>query len=314
MCLPSTSCPNIAVIVGYFNVIDYLEEQIRSITTQKDVRVTIYIFDDCSDQKLTLNYLKSRKLDTKNVFIINRSENIGFAANFITGLSDVPGEFEFYAFSDQDDIWDENKLARAVKHLSANAEFEYSLYSSRTRIVDSRGQKDLGMSPLPRQVPCFENALVQSLAGGNTMVLDQRTRLKIIELSSDVEFVSHDWWCYQLITGIGGKVVFDPKPGLSYRQHNNNQIGANKSLTAKFFRLRSFFKNDFKKWNETNCLALLKVKDSLTESNRTTLLQFCEVRRLRGCRALFAMSRSKVRRHTVIDNIALYLGAFLGKI
>jgi hypothetical protein len=35
----------------------------------------------------------------------------------------------------------------------------------------------------------------------------------------------HDWWCYLTIACFG-RVVFDDNPGIKYRQHDTNAIGA----------------------------------------------------------------------------------------
>ena len=86
------------------------------------------------------------------------------------------------------------------------------------------------MSPLFRRPPSFRNALVQSLAGGNTMVLNRPARDLVALASRRARFVSHDWWAYLLVTGAGGAVHYSAKPLVRYRQHAHNLVGANTSL------------------------------------------------------------------------------------
>ena len=38
---------------------------------------------------------------------------------FLYGLKDVGSNFDFYAFSDQDDIWEKNKLENSIKKIEA---------------------------------------------------------------------------------------------------------------------------------------------------------------------------------------------------
>ena len=45
--------------------------------------------------------------------------------------------------------------------------------------------------------------------------------------------VAHDWWAYQLVSGAGGTVIYDPEPLVAYRQHSGNLIGGNLGLRAK---------------------------------------------------------------------------------
>ncbi len=47
-----------------------------------------------------------------------------------------------------------------------------ALYCTRSRLVDQHG-KLIGFSPLFNKKPCFQNALVQNIAGGNTMVFNK---------------------------------------------------------------------------------------------------------------------------------------------
>jgi hypothetical protein len=51
--------------------------------------------------------------------------------------------------------------------------------------------------------PSFRNALVQSIAGGNTMVFNVALK-RLIENAGPLDVPSHDWWVYILVTGSGG--------------------------------------------------------------------------------------------------------------
>ena len=103
------------------------------------------------------------------------------------------------------------------------------LFCSRTLTITESGTP-VGMSPLFRRTPSFRNALVQSLAGGNTMVLNRAARDIVALASRRARFVSHDWWAYLLVTGAGGVVHYSAKPLVRYRQHAQNLVGANTSL------------------------------------------------------------------------------------
>ena len=49
----------------------------------------------------------------------------------------------------------------------------------------------------------------------------------LFEAAPGLEVVAHDWWAYQLVSGAGGAVVYDPEPMVGYRQHGRNLIGGN---------------------------------------------------------------------------------------
>ncbi|QWA09340.1 hypothetical protein GTU79_18300 [Sodalis ligni] len=53
-----------------------------------------------------------------------------------------------------------------------------------------------------KRSPGFSNALVQSIGGGNTIFINRAAR-EIAVRAGLVDVVSHDWWLYILISGVG---------------------------------------------------------------------------------------------------------------
>ncbi len=120
----------------------------------------------------------------------------GFAENFRSLLTSSDVAADYFAFADQDDVWDKDKLSRAIGPVRETATETPALYCSRTRLVDESGQP-IGFSPLFTRRPGFRNALVQSIAGGNTMVMN-RAALSILAQSAQRTSPSRspDWWTY----------------------------------------------------------------------------------------------------------------------
>ena len=108
------------------------------------------------------------------------------------------------------------------------------LYCGRTRTVDEDGRV-VGFSPQFSRPPCFANALVHNIAGGNTMVMNDSARQLILE-AGVVDVVAHDWWTYLMVSGAGGRVIYDDEPTVDYRQHDDNQVGANMGISARLGR------------------------------------------------------------------------------
>ena len=187
---------------------------------------------------------------------------------------------DFYAFSDQDDVWMVDKLARALAYFDTVNNVDLPrVYGSRTQLVDQH-LTPFGYSPLFALPRSFRNALVQSIAGGNTMVFNQRAKM-VLEKTGLQQVVSHDWWLYQLIKGVGGVVFYDPQSSLMYRQHNGALVGHNCGFKAKLDRIFYVFNGRFKAWNTLNCQALVAVRHVLTIDNQVILESF---NRLRGAR------------------------------
>jgi hypothetical protein len=62
----------------------------------------------------------------------------GFAANFLSLVCHGEIAADYYAYADQDDIWEEDKLQRGVEWLKTIDENVPALYCTRTRLEDAR--------------------------------------------------------------------------------------------------------------------------------------------------------------------------------
>ena len=135
----------------------------------------------------------------------------------------------------------------------------------------------LGFSLLFTLPRSFRNAIVQSIAGGNTMVFNQVAK-ELLEKAGLQQVVSHDWWLYQIAKGAGGDVYYDPEPSLLYRQHAHGLIGANTSFKGKIDRMFYVLNGRFKEWNNKNYEALCCVQHLLTKDNQDILNTFGKFR------------------------------------
>ena len=146
---------------------------------------------------------------------------MGFWQNFVSLVRSDDVDGDLFAYSDQDDVWFPEKLAKAVSWFEARPTDQPALYFTRTELIEEGGAP-IGFSPLFVRAPTFQNALVQNIGGGNTMVFNRAARLALRATPADVALVAHDWWTYQVVTGIGGLAHYDPWPSLKYRQHGRN--------------------------------------------------------------------------------------------
>lgn len=240
----------------------------------------------------------------------------GFAPNFLSLLRRAP-DVPFIALSDQDDVWYPDHLARGIAALSAISETVPALYCARTEIVD-RDLNSGGLSPRFGATPAFRNALVQSIGGGNTMMLNAAARVLVAEAATEAaeagEIVAHDWWLYQIISGCGGVVIRDEEPALKYRQHGGNLIGANKSLTSRISRVFAVMGGRFRRWNRVNMAALARSEHRFTPEAREVLRQYRRAQRLGVFARLAALRRSGVYRQGRAGTVALYLTCALGRL
>lgn len=303
----------VAVLLCTYNGANHLEEQLDSLAKQGLPFIDIWVSDDGSTDG-TLPLLERFKQNwIKGRFVIKTGPRKGFAANFLSLVCSPELEADYFAFCDQDDIWQRDKLSRAVKFLASNPGHQAALYCSRTSLLMESGEPKGIKSPLFNKKPSFSNALVQSLAGGNTMVFNQHTKSLLCK-AGKLEIVSHDWWTYMLVSGAGGIVMYDELPSILYRQHDNNQIGANMTWSARMSRIHMLLAGRFKEWNDINIRALEKAKPLLTDENQKKLEQFIKLRQANFLERLKLAKNAKLYRQTLFGNIALIGATILNKL
>ena len=304
----------VCIILAYYNGLEFIDEQLQSILSQTHKNIHVFISDDCSDKPLQMSDLSLTDMQKQKITISRNNHNLGFAANFMKRLESLPLEFDYYAFSDQDDLWCDKKVERAINLLELYKIVGPKLYCSRTEIVCAKGQVHMGYSPLFQKKPSFNNALVQNIGGGNTMLFNKLAKDKIISFWENRQLVAHDWFVYQVVTGIGGHVVYDATPNLRYRQHQTNIIGSNNSFFAKLTRLSALLRGDYKRWNQINLNLLLANVDLLTEKNAKAVLEFDRALKSTLIKRLYIVARLYVYRQTFFGNVGLWLGLLLGKV
>ena len=305
--------PKVAVLLCTCHGQDYLAEQLDSIAAQTYPHWQVCASDDGSadgTHAILENYQSQWGADRLSV---SSGPVEGFATNFLTLTCKISIQADYYAYADQDDVWEADKLRRATDWLKTIPVDVPALYCSRTQLVDAVGSH-LGYSPLFKKPPSFGNALVQNVGGGNTMVFNNAARLLLCEAGVNVDVVTHDWWAYIVVSGCGGKVFYDTTSSLRYRQHGGNLVGANNSWSARMHRVRMLLQGRFRDWSDSNIQALFRLRPRLTPENQLTLDRFAAARNRWLLPRVIGIKRSGVYRQTVLGNMGLVVAALLKKI
>ena len=236
----------------------------------------------------------------------------GATQNFLS-LLDHARSGEFMAFADQDDVWRDDKLARAFAALKTSGA---GLYCARTTICDAdlnplTGSRRFG-GPFD-----FRNALIQAVTAGNTLLLPPETvalAQRAAPAAAKAGIEAHDWWLYQLVAGAGLGIHRDDAEVLLYRQHGDNLKGRNDTIGAMRARLGQLFAGDFGDWLAANVTALTGAEQELTAENRAILHDFTAALARPGPQMAMAMRRLGLRRQTPAGTAALYAAAIAGRL
>ena len=160
--------------------------------------------------------------------------------NFYRLIQDVDiSGFDFIAFADQDDIWESDKL---INHINLAEQHQADGVSSNVIAFWPGGNKRLIIKSNP---PLKWDFLFESAGPGCTFLMtpwlvNNVRKLLVDENNPAKKVVLHDWLTYAVCRAHGRKWVIDSKPSVQYRQHQNNVIGANSGLKAKWARLVRF--------------------------------------------------------------------------
>lgn len=231
---------SVCVLISTYNGQKYLQEQLDSLYAQRGVRLTIFARDDGSSDG-TADILRENA-NENDCLKWYRGANRGPAESFLNLISAAP-DADYYAFCDQDDVWDDDKLICAVSILDNIGQSRPALYHSNLRLVD----KDLGYLGTAHDKPLAEparyTALAEPVATGCTMVMN-RAAMELLRERMPDRCKMHDEWTY-LVISLMGKVLYDFTPHISYRQHEDNVLSirpgtkALKVMKAKSRRMRT---------------------------------------------------------------------------
>lgn len=303
----------VAILACVHNGERFLAEQFASLARQtvSDIDVWVSVDGSVDGSMELLGEIASGW--TKGHFTILRGPGEGFAENFRSLMVNPDIDADYFAFCDQDDIWAPDKLEAAIGWLSRQPADTPALYGSRTRIVDIEG-RPVGLSPLFAEPPSFRNAIVQSIAGGNTMVMNRAAHDLMAEASRRSGFVSHDWWCYMMVTGAGGAFHYSPEPRIDYRQHVGNLVGSNDGLRARLGRTGFLLSGGFARWTDRNLAGLQACRDLLTDDARDVLDRFEALRGMWLPWRLIELRRSGIHRQSAKGQASLYIASAINRL
>jgi glycosyltransferase involved in cell wall biosynthesis len=223
---------SVSVALCTYNGAAFVREQLESILAQTFLPTQIVVSDDGStdatldEVRRVLSPARIRKLGI-TVEILTRKKPLGVTGNFETAMAACVGEF--IALSDQDDVWQSNRLEAL---LVAFDEPDVLLVHSDARLIDQDGRaqrqtlmRTLGASRRELRDEQGERAFTVLLkrnlvTGATAMVRSSHVRHVRPFPSAWV----HDYWL-AITASLFGHIRFVPELLIDYRQHSNNQIG-----------------------------------------------------------------------------------------
>jgi glycosyltransferase involved in cell wall biosynthesis len=216
---------DVTILLSTFNGTRFLTEQLASFAGQTHRGWRLLWRDDGSSDGTTalLDEFAGQYAPGQVAQSPTSGQHLGVFDSFMALIGDAR-DAPALALADQDDIWLPPKLERAVQALAKVQPGRPALYCTSLTIVDA-ALRPVGASLKLRHPPGFPGALLQNVASGCTMVLNQAAA-RAVHTAARPAYRVHDWWIYLLVAAIGGEILFDDTPMTLYRQHEANSIGA----------------------------------------------------------------------------------------
>lgn len=238
------STNKVLVLLATFNGEKYIEKQLETILSQIGVEINILISDDCSTDN-TMQIIRNYSYLHKNISILETQNKFGSAsANFFNLIKNADiNDYKYVAFSDQDDIWFEDKLLDGISKLE---ELDADAFSS--DVIALWPEKDKEIILKKSFVQKKYDYLFEGPGPGCSQIFTSRSFCKfkdfINENKKHLHIIDyHDWLIYSFYRNNNFKWIISNVPKMFYVQHEKNQIGANSGLFAKIYRIKNIKNN-----------------------------------------------------------------------
>ncbi|AND79148.1 glycosyltransferase family 2 protein [Streptococcus pantholopis] len=212
------------ILMSTYNGESFVAEQIESIQAQTFKNWQLLIRDDGSSDR-TPNIIEQYVKKDRRIRFINadKRENIGVIQNFFTLVKYEKADY--YFFSDQDDIWLQDKLEMTLKEAAKYEKNSPLVVYTDLKIVD-RNLTVLQESMIKTQSGHANTDLLAELTEntvtGGTMLINHALAEQWHHCRS---LLMHDWYLALLASALGRLVYLDRATEL-YRQHDSNVLGA----------------------------------------------------------------------------------------
>ena len=243
----------VAIIMSTFNGREFIKEQLTSILNQSYTNFTLFIRDDGSDDS-TLSILQSyATTDSRIKLIIDNpgklNNNVGFGKSFTKAMQYAlkHGQYDYFAFCDQDDYWENSKIEAAVNALNNSDSNIPGLYASNYYICNEKlNVLDTFSQSSPMKGVTFENMFFEGVFPGFTLVINRSLAEMAFSHTNADDIYYHDKWVTLIALGCDGKIIYDHTPLAKYRRHDSAASSTNLgALTKLKWRINKVLNGDF---------------------------------------------------------------------
>lgn len=265
----------VCILLGTYNGEKYLREQLDSIYAQDYKNLFVFVRDDGSKDS-TIQILEEYKNEYGLQYL--KGENIGAFPNFIELIRLAP-KSDYYAYADQDDVWLEDKISKAIMKIERKDTNKPTLYFG-SHIAVSMNLEKLPNGKLKdfKEIENLALGTMRNICQGSTCVFNNCLMKELKKMPKNIS-VAHDWWTYLVCMSLKGNIIADNEAYLLYRQHDSNVLGANITLRNRIIRRSKMIFGKRTHEREYMCRNLLEIYgEKLDEKTYNTLKEVTDYR------------------------------------
>ena len=307
----------VLVLLSTYNGEVYIKEQLDSLYAQEGVDIYILVRDDGSKDN-TVKILKNYQA-IKGKMTIIEGENIGVGPSFFALIYEAAtrhSDFDYYAFSDQDDVWFNHKIETGVIALEKSENKRKLFFSG---AINTDGNLQPIASSCIRLVNSFGANLVSNYILGCTMLMNGALLQEINKINTITYSIPdgivpiHDAWAAFVAYTLNADVIHNPSGLLCYRQHGHNTIGAGHGFWSIQMNRVKRYLGDVTHEKSNKCIMALQLfGDEIPYQNRELLQKVANYRNHFKSKLRLIFDK-RIYEYGVIENMGAFLTILFNK-
>ncbi len=298
----------VAILMATYNGEKYLKEQIDSILNQTFSDFKLYIRDDNSTDR-TREIISSYN-DPRITYM--SGENLGPAGCFFELLRKAT-EFDYIFFSDQDDIWFQDKLEKMLKEIKkisgpAMVFSDFSMIDSSGKTTSLSFAKYSNLQVEPGEVG-INKIIAQPFVFGCASVINRELADMVLNPPENIEM--HDCWI-SLVACCAGKLIYMDEPTIAHRFHDSNATGRSgqASLASRIKRITKGFNdqtlNSKLRLSQVNLL-LENLDGKINAKSLDILLPVSAAMKKSRFATVLALKKAGISRQKLLNTLFFYI-------
>ena len=252
----------VEILLATYNSANYLKDLLDSLVAQSYTNWELLVHDDGSDDQTIAILKEFEKQQGREIKILSSDKQLGPMRSFEKLME--YSSAEYIMFCDQDDVWLPHKIEESlarIQQLERKNSDKAALVFSDLEVVDEQlatiNPSFWDYSKVnPENVYNAYKLLINNPAPGCTFIMNKKVKTLVLPFPEQARM--HDWWII-LKVAESGVIDYLKKPGLLYRQHKKNKVGAeaikNTYLISRMANLSLTVKRNKESYQMMKCLS-----------------------------------------------------------